>query len=252
MVYKYLGYGVTDSNGVAKLDHDAEGQELQHSYTGVGAGEIDVIASLDNPIDEGSIVSETLPVYDAWMRDGGVTGDVNNDDWFVQTGGSRTVGSDGTVFSGDTANLYAWINKHGTTHSGIADIAEYSGDYGIELTVVEINGSARCSIYEAYPSSKRVDIPLSVGKWRITRINNVVTAYKDGVLTPITSLNLNAPQRIGIIALQGDSVKIKDVAVYGFGGTELGLTASKPSPYLHTCQRVVETQYNYIMPIQTP
>ena len=68
MVYKYLGYGVTDSNGVAKLDHDAEGQELQHSYTGVGAGEIDVVASLDNPIVDGSIVSGTFSVFDCYKK----------------------------------------------------------------------------------------------------------------------------------------------------------------------------------------
>lgn len=85
MVYKYLGYGVTDSNGVAKLDHDAEGQELQHSYTGVGAGEIDVVASLDNPVESGSIVSETLSVMDTLLYDTGTdpshniwTGDTSN------------------------------------------------------------------------------------------------------------------------------------------------------------------------------
>ena len=62
--YRYLGYGVTDSNGVAHLDHDATGEPISHSYTGVGAGEIDVVASLDNPVVEGSIVSGTLPVLD--------------------------------------------------------------------------------------------------------------------------------------------------------------------------------------------
>lgn len=63
-VYKYLGYGVTNESGVAKLDHDAQGQEISHSYTGVGAGEIDVVASLDNPVESGSIVSEPCNVLD--------------------------------------------------------------------------------------------------------------------------------------------------------------------------------------------
>ena len=87
MVYKYLGYGVTDSNGVAKLDHDAEGQELQHSYTGVGAGEVDVVASLDNPVSSGSIVSGTLPVFDCYKYDEGLeaTGH-HNDIWTIQNG----------------------------------------------------------------------------------------------------------------------------------------------------------------------
>ena len=67
--YRYLGYGVTDSNGVAKLDHDANGDPLSHSYTGVGAGEIDVVASLDNPVSSGSIVSETFIVDDTYKYD---------------------------------------------------------------------------------------------------------------------------------------------------------------------------------------
>ncbi len=67
--YRYLGYGVTNENGVAKLDHDANGDPLTHSYTGVGAGEIDVVASLDNPVSSGSIVSGTLSVWDTLFYD---------------------------------------------------------------------------------------------------------------------------------------------------------------------------------------
>ena len=41
--YRYLGYGVTDSNGVAHLKKNAKDQDID-GYTGVGAGEIDIIA----------------------------------------------------------------------------------------------------------------------------------------------------------------------------------------------------------------
>jgi hypothetical protein len=58
VTYVPIGYGVTDENGIAKLDHDMNGNELSHSYTGVGAGEIDVVASLDEDIDESSVQSE--------------------------------------------------------------------------------------------------------------------------------------------------------------------------------------------------
>ena len=67
--YKYLGYGVTDENGVAHLDHDANGDPLTHSYTGVGAGEVDVLASLDKPITDGSIVSEIFVIKDCIYYD---------------------------------------------------------------------------------------------------------------------------------------------------------------------------------------
>lgn len=70
-VYKYLGYGETNENGVAKLEYNSEGQKIDHSYTGVGAGEIDYIASLDNPIVDGSIVSEPYTVEDCFYVDDG-------------------------------------------------------------------------------------------------------------------------------------------------------------------------------------
>lgn len=67
--YRYLGYGTTNSNGVAHLDHDPQGNPI-NGYTGTGAGEVDVVASLDNPIIDGSIVSEPYPVFDCPVYDG--------------------------------------------------------------------------------------------------------------------------------------------------------------------------------------
>ena len=63
--YRYLGYGTTDSNGIAKLDHDANGNAISHSYTGIGAGKIDIVASLDSTITSNSIVSDVMSFLDA-------------------------------------------------------------------------------------------------------------------------------------------------------------------------------------------
>lgn len=68
IIYRYIGYGVTNSNGVAHLDHDPQGNPI-NGYTGTGAGEVDVIASTDNPIIDGSIVSEPYEVIDALFFD---------------------------------------------------------------------------------------------------------------------------------------------------------------------------------------
>ena len=84
MSYVYLGYGTTNSEGVAHLDHDADGEPIYHSYTSVGAGEIDVLASLDNPIVEGSIVSETYNVLDCVVYDGGTLDNHNDSIWTTQ------------------------------------------------------------------------------------------------------------------------------------------------------------------------
>ena len=80
-----MGYGVTDENGVAKLDHDMDGNTLTHSYTGVGAGRIDLLASIDDPDNvsysgEGTLVSEIYGVLDCIKYDKG-TSNVHNDIW---------------------------------------------------------------------------------------------------------------------------------------------------------------------------
>ena len=96
-VYKYLGYGVTNENGVAKLDHDSEGQEISHSYTGVGAGEVDVVASLDNPVESGSIVSETYSILDALFYDEAISNAKASQYSDVTT--DRSYSDDGTTLS---------------------------------------------------------------------------------------------------------------------------------------------------------
>lgn len=135
MVYKYLGYGVTDSNGVAKLDHDAEGQELQHSYTGVGAGEVDVVASLDNPVSSGSIVSGTFNVWDTMIYYNG-----DNSVWNIQNNniditplenGGRFVHSTGT------SSDYVILQK-GNTRWWI----DYDKDWCIEFDYSRTNTSS--------------------------------------------------------------------------------------------------------------
>lgn len=73
--YVFLGSGTTDSNGVAKLDHDANGDPISHSYTGSGVGEVDVVASLDDPdsISDSSLQSETYSLMDCIKYDKGNT-----------------------------------------------------------------------------------------------------------------------------------------------------------------------------------
>ena len=92
--YRYLGYGTTDANGVAHLTKNASGQDV-NGYVGTGAGEVDVIASLDNPISQGSIVSETLPVLDATFFDKGILNDPQTTDvWYNQQNASLTRASE--------------------------------------------------------------------------------------------------------------------------------------------------------------
>lgn len=71
--YRCVGYGITNSSGVATLDHNLDGTSISggHSYTGSGVGELDFVASVDSPtqINNGSDVSQPVEVYDCIWYD---------------------------------------------------------------------------------------------------------------------------------------------------------------------------------------
>ena len=113
MSYVYLGYGTTNSDGVAHLDHDANGDKIQHSYTGVGAGEIDVVASLDNPVSSGSIVSEPYEVLDTsfYQNSASATWGKSNNVSFsdgVASNSSSSAGYLAPSLSGTTVDTKKW------------------------------------------------------------------------------------------------------------------------------------------------
>lgn len=65
--YKFVGSGVTNSQGVAQLTHDANGNQLATpGYVGSGKGLTQMCASLDSPtaMSSGSDLSETHEVCD--------------------------------------------------------------------------------------------------------------------------------------------------------------------------------------------
>ena len=159
--YIYKGYGVTDSNGVAHLDHDASGNPINHSYTGVGAGEIDVVASLDNPVSSGSIVSETYNIWDTLVYDSGVTG---RDTTKWSTSGSPSIYTDGTgtTLSATSSSMYS----SNTVLTGDFEAIIYVSDIvrGVRVGLNSSNGSTRSTIY-------------NTGYVKIQRISNVPKIY---------------------------------------------------------------------------
>ena len=111
--YRYLGYGVTDSNGVAHLKKNAKDQDID-GYTGVGAGEIDIIASLDNPIVDGSIVSETYSIIDASFIDTGLSDSTAN---VVLSRMSRQKTDNGAVITATGNNAWAIMKQNSPVFS---------------------------------------------------------------------------------------------------------------------------------------
>lgn len=71
MTERLIGYGYTNSSGVATLDYDANGDPITGSgYTGTGAGEIDLLAKLH---DDNSVVTPVVRLFDCPVFDGNNT-----------------------------------------------------------------------------------------------------------------------------------------------------------------------------------
>lgn len=172
MVYKYLGWGITNENGVAKLDHDAQGQEIEHSYTGTGAGEIDVLASLDNPITDGSIVSVPCNVWDCLVYDDGIS-DPKKTTFIKSANGTVTIGSDGTTFKSSSNATYR-------------NTTLITGDFEIVFQA-SVTGSVRMGVSTGadlgYKQSKFNYYDVSDYYFKLKRVGSTITAQYsvDGV-----------------------------------------------------------------------
>ena len=194
--YVYLGYGTTDSNGVAKLDHDANGDEISHSYTGTGAGELDIVSSLDGPsdIDESSVQSEPYTIEDAIVYDTGVTGR-DTTKWTADTGASINTTGSGTEIT--VSSNYKYYQS----------LIELTGDFEVTF---QAKASAYCRL-GFRNSNNKYDIWGfdTAGEWnyvRITKIdsNNTLNAQKssDGVnWSNLTSVNKDIPSDSRYIVL---------------------------------------------------
>ena len=208
--YIYLGYGVTDENGECKLDHDANGDSISHSYTGTGAGKIDVVASLDSPssISDSSLVSETFVLWDTLFYDSGTTGTVNSK-WKINGGnGNRTSSSDGTTFE----NVDSSIRFDNFIQNNSSDIYFWNAPFCVELDIVQIQGSARLQIFSR-ESSQFFNGCGAIGHWKITYDGTTLVATKDNGSPTSYERNLSNA-RIGFYVSQGESITFKNLKVY--------------------------------------
>ena len=71
MARTLIGYGITNNQGIAKLDHDANDQSIE-GYVGEGAGSINIKA-------ECGLLSKTYSVMDYIKYDSGI--DPDNTIW---------------------------------------------------------------------------------------------------------------------------------------------------------------------------
>lgn len=137
MARRLIGYGYTDSSGVAHITNDPDGETIS-GYTGVGAGEIQIVAELH---DDSSVVSQPITVYDCTKYDKGLSGDGNHND----------------IWSGDTTNLsreteYSSLKE---TSGNIAIYTGISNECTIEMEVLQVDGAITNTIIQ-FPNGSNV------------------------------------------------------------------------------------------------
>ena len=110
--YRYLGSALTNANGVATFD-----------YQGTGVGEVDVIASTDNPITSSSIVSETYSIFDCVFVDTGLT---ENTNWYGRQALSHDIQADGHLLTNTGTGVVNYLaNDPSTAGRGWADTFDW-------------------------------------------------------------------------------------------------------------------------------
>lgn len=139
--YRYLGYGITNEQGIATLDHDSNGNPITHSYTGTGAGELDIIASLDDStkISESSIQSVPYELWDTICYDTGT--DSTHSCWVDNSNIELTRSETGTtVLNKISSNVYLYAND-GTTGD-----YDFTPAFCIEFDFELLTPNANCQI----------------------------------------------------------------------------------------------------------
>lgn len=220
-VYRYIGYGTTDSNGIAKLDHNASGTAINHSYTGIGAGELDIVASRNSTITSSSIVSEPTQIFDCMISDVGTGGTGSNTNYYflqnyVSTSpdpnNGRTVSYSGT----SSAGIY-FIPDGGTSDNS----AQWEGEHALEFDLVNYTGGGfniTNDLGNSYNRTWASQMGLNQNTTYHIKLEireNLQQVYIDGVaLSYKTTYDFSGKYSIAIRFSAGSEITFKNLRLY--------------------------------------
>ena len=158
VVYRLLGSGMTDANGVASVN-----------YSGAGAGEMDLVASTSNPITQSSLVSDTISILDCGLIYYGI------DD------------SQASVWHNYNSLLTVDYNGDGTRvrHTENSTTWRYFYFNSNAITTEKVGG------YFAIPNNHCIEFDITA----ITDSEITVALY-DGTNTPLAQINRNGHYKI--------------------------------------------------------
>ena len=173
MAKRYLGYGYTNAQGVAKLEYDSSGNALSHSYTGVGAGKVDIVA------ESGSLQSETYSILDCTKCDTCTTSDSTK-----TTFDTVDANSSFTRYS-----EYGELTEVNTGTTALLKLSGLSSGTVVEFEVYQVDGVNTTAIFAIYSTNTYktiftlANLNLAVATWHTMRLT-----LEDGKAT-LTDIN---------------------------------------------------------------
>ena len=216
--YNYLGYGVTDENGKAKLSYDSTGTPIDHSYTGTGAGEVDIVASLDNTISEESIISNTYKLIDAKILDPCTT--ETSGRWYnyqnILTVSYNDTGMTITKDENNNTQRYLYWNDPAISTTKVGGYNSITTPMQIEFDATAMTGSIQLVFVDnaSTPNQRFIEIS-NTGHYRIVLDGETVTVYCDNtqIGNSLALTGTNTQFRFGFNAAN-ESITIKDILIY--------------------------------------
>ena len=165
MARTLIGYGTTNSQGIATLDHNTSDESI-NGYTGTGAGELNITASA------GVLESSTLTVWDYIRCDMGTTAE-HNDIW-----------NDMTCFTrGDESSRFYYDNTNGTSNKQVTFGSQITltGNHCIEIETTSLTTSTARLQLTRYETGKTTTynnaVLQNIGKYRIEVRDGVTYWY---------------------------------------------------------------------------
>ncbi|MBR1748848.1 MAG: hypothetical protein IJ743_03530 [Bacilli bacterium] len=183
--YRYLGYGITNEQGIATLDHDANGDPITHSYTGTGAGKVDIVASTDKPVDisDSSLQSETYELMDAMFYDDGTS--ASNNLWRLNNA-TLTRDSEYTTVK-STAQ---WGNIQLSRNNVQVNLLENNSTIVIEMDLLGCSSQKLMSLRYYDGTHHYLNFPALDGHHKVTITSNSQKFEVDGVVKQNWSVNI--------------------------------------------------------------
>lgn len=216
MARRLLGTGITNSNGVATLDTAPDGTTaLTHSYTGVGAGKIDVVAESGSLQSEPYVLTDCLIFDDCTSEVSGRWYNYNNVLTVSYASGGVTV----TKPSDDgTSARYLYYNDPTISTTKIGGYNTLTTPMCIEFDCSSITGSVQLVFVDnATPTANQRFIDMTAtGHYKIILDGSTVKVYLDGTEITTTSLALtgsNTQFRLGFNA-PDESITFNNLAIY--------------------------------------